>query len=170
MHGLIRDRASTLNAEISTWPDKKRLVYVKSDRLLGSTTRYRGPLHCELTPAALQPLIGTVGGIAFKEFVMRDTHNQNCPLCSTPAEYQLIDYDKRKHFRCSTCVEFVITQRAEALLSKAIPQWREKYSAMAKKCEEGKILDIMIPSVQKQEGVANPAIQGEFVLRSTLRL
>ena len=35
MPGLIQDRASTLNAEISAWPHKKRLIYVKSDRLLG---------------------------------------------------------------------------------------------------------------------------------------
>jgi predicted RNA-binding Zn-ribbon protein involved in translation (DUF1610 family) len=101
---------------------------------------------------------------------MHPIHKQDCPLCSAPAEYQLIDYDMRKHFRCPSCVEFIITRRAETLLENSIPQWRERYSEMAKKSEEGKILDIMIPSGHQQEGVANPAIQGEFVLRSTLRL
>jgi hypothetical protein len=77
----------------------------------------------------------------------------------------------RKHFRCPLCVEFVITKCAEMLLENSIPQWRKRYSEMAKKSEEGKILDIMIPSGhQQEEGVANPAVQGEFVLRSTLRL
>ena len=101
---------------------------------------------------------------------MRQIHNQGCPLCSCAAEFQFADYENRKHFRCTNCTEFVISVRAEERLADSIPQWRSQYSEMAKKSNEEKILVITIPSVQKQEGVANPAIQGEFVLRSTLRL
>lgn len=101
---------------------------------------------------------------------MRQIHNQNCPLCSGHAEFQFVDYKNRKHFRCLTCTEFVVSVRAEERLSNSIQQWRDQYSEMAKKSNDEKILVITIPSVAKQDGIANPAIQGKFVPRSTLRL
>lgn len=101
---------------------------------------------------------------------MRQIHKQECPLCSGTAEFQFVDYENRKHFHCNNCTEFVISIRAEERLANSIPQWRSQYSEMAKKSNDEKILVITIPSVQKQEGVANPAIQGEAVLRSTLHL
>lgn len=101
---------------------------------------------------------------------MRPIYNQDCPLCSAPAEYQLVDYDECKHFRCKTCVEFVISQRAEELLANPFPQWQVQYSEMAKKSDDERILLITIPTIQRQEGVGYPALQVELVLRSTLRL
>jgi len=101
---------------------------------------------------------------------MKEIHNQDCPLCSGSAEFQFVDYENRKHFRCKSCIEFVISVRAEEKLSESVQQWRHQYAGTAKKSNEEKILVITIPSVVKQEGVANPAIQGEFILRSTLRL
>jgi transposase-like protein len=104
------------------------------------------------------------------EIVMQKTHNQDCPLCSGSAEFQFIDYENRKHFRCKNCTEFVISVRAEEKLKNSMQQWRQKYAEMAKISDEETILVITIPFVVKKEGIANPAIQGEFVLRSTLRL
>ena len=101
---------------------------------------------------------------------MEEIHNQECPLCSGSAEFQFVDYENRKHFRCKSCVEFVISVRAEAKLVNSGQQWRHQYSEMAKTSDEEQILVITIPSVVKKEGIANPAVHGEFVLRSTLRL
>lgn len=101
---------------------------------------------------------------------MKEIHNQDCPLCSGPAEFQFVDYVNRKHFRCKSCIEFVISVRAEEKLADSARQWRHQYAEAAKKSNEEEILVITIPSVVKEKGVTNPAIQVEFVLRSTLRL
>lgn len=101
---------------------------------------------------------------------MQKIHNQDCPLCLGSAEFKFVDYENRKHFRCKNCVEFVISVRAEEKLVNSVQQWRHRYFEMAKKSDEEQILVITIPSVVKKEGAANPAIQGEFVLRSTLYL
>jgi len=104
------------------------------------------------------------------EIVVQKIHNQDCPLCSGSAEFQFIDYENRKHFRCKNCIEFVMSVRAEGRLANSIQQWRHQYSEMAKKSNQEKIFVITIPSIVKQDGVANAEIQGEFILRSTLRL
>lgn len=101
---------------------------------------------------------------------MRPIHQQDCPLCSAPAEYQLISQDERKHFRCKNCVEFVISRRAEERLAESISQWRTRCSEQAKKSDDEHILYITIPSVQNKEGVSNLALQGDMVARSTLEL
>lgn len=101
---------------------------------------------------------------------MQEINNQDCPLCSGYAAFRFIDYENRKHLRCKNCVEFVISVRAEKKLLNSVPQWRLQYSEMAKKSDEKQIFVITIPSVVRKEGIANPVIQGEFVLRSTLRL
>ncbi len=99
---------------------------------------------------------------------MRPIHKQDCPLCSSPAEYQLVDFDHRKHFRCPTCIEFAISLDAEECLSTSIPQWRTRYSESAMKSDTERVLSIFIPSDPRQEGVSNPATRGEYALRSTL--
>jgi hypothetical protein len=101
---------------------------------------------------------------------MKEIHNQDCPLCSGSAEFQFVDYENRKHFRCKSCIEFVISVRAEERLADSVQQWRHQYAETAKKSNKEEIFVITIPSVVKQKDVANPAIQGAFVLRSTLRL
>jgi hypothetical protein len=99
---------------------------------------------------------------------MKTIHTQSCPLCGNGAEYQFVDYDNRKHFRCRTCTEFQISVRAEQRLAESIPQWRADYSAKARQALEGFTLVITIPNTPKQEGVANPALIGEFVSNSEL--
>lgn len=85
---------------------------------------------------------------------MRPIQQQDCPLCLAPAEYQLIDYDERKYFRCKNCVEFVISRPAEKRLAESIPRWRTQFSEQAKKSDDERILHITIPPVQKQEELA----------------
>lgn len=99
---------------------------------------------------------------------MHPIQQQDCPLCLTPAEYQSIDHDERKYFRCNNCVAFVISRRAEKRLAESIPQWRAQLSEQAKKSDGDRVLHITVPTVQKQEGVGYPALQGEMVSRSTL--
>lgn len=64
---------------------------------------------------------------------MSTTHNQECPLCSADAEYQVVAHSKSKHFHCNNCVEFVVTFEAEQKLKDFTEQSREKLSLEASK-------------------------------------
>ncbi len=99
---------------------------------------------------------------------MRPIQQQDCPLCSTPAEYQFIDHDECKFFRCKNCVAFVISRRAEKRLAISPRQWRAQFSEQAKNSDCNVVLHITVPTVQKQDGVGYPALQGEMVDRSTI--
>ena len=95
---------------------------------------------------------------------MRSIHEQDCPLCSAPAKYKLIDYEERKHFFCKTCIEFVISLQAEKCLANSTLQCKAQYSERAKRSDSESIYHIMM---KPQE---DNAIQGKLVPRSTLRL
>ena len=93
-------------------------------------------------------------------------HEQTCPLCGNSAQFQFLDFNNRKHFRCSICSEYIVSVRAEKRLLESISQWRESYSALAMKSVDGKILVITVPSIHKAQGTGNEALQGEFLPRS----
>ena len=93
---------------------------------------------------------------------MKTIHTQICPFCGVEAEYQLVDHNNAKHFRCGTCTEFQISMEAEKRLGQS-PRWRPEYSAKAKQAPDGFALVITVPSTPKREGIANPAIVGEYV-------
>lgn len=99
---------------------------------------------------------------------MRETTEQACPLCSTPAEYYLVDYGKRKYFKCPNCTLFQITLRAERILLEGPQQWRDGYALAAKQAPDGQALTIQVPSVQQNVGDPTPAVSAKYVLRSEL--
>lgn len=99
---------------------------------------------------------------------MKPFYPQVCPLCGEAAEYQLVDFDNRKHFRCKTCTTFQIAMGAEKRLSESRPQWRTGYSEKAKQGHEGFTLVITLQNGPKIEDVANAALIGEFVANSEL--
>lgn len=99
---------------------------------------------------------------------MHQEFTQHCPLCGGQATYVLVDYEKRKYFHCATCVEFLITLPAEAKLSKAPPAWRAQHSSKAMKAVAEKVWVVTESSKPKEAGVANPVLEGQYVLRSTL--
>jgi len=95
-------------------------------------------------------------------------HKQNCPLCHSAAEYCFADYEKRKHFRCPTCVEFQITDTAEVKLNAAPAAWRAEYSAKAREVVPDRVLCISVPSGMRSAGVAYEALRGESMERKDL--
>lgn len=99
---------------------------------------------------------------------MKPLEDQTCPLCQKAAKFRLADYDNRKHFLCDHCTEFQISTGAEKRLAESIPEWRSQYSEMAKRAKDDHVLVITLPSGPKQEGVANPALVGAYVLRKDL--
>lgn len=99
---------------------------------------------------------------------MKETTKQDCPLCSTPAEYYLVDYDKCKYFRCPKCGLFQISLRAEKVLFKAPQQWRDSYALKASEAPEGHALVIRVPLPSHEPGVASAALSGAHVPMSDL--
>ncbi len=99
---------------------------------------------------------------------MGQPEKQNCVLCHGPAEYRWADYRKRKHFFCSTCIEYQITDTAETKLATAPSEWRQQYSEKAKSLGSDTVLVIFVPNVQKTEGTAYELLRGEPTARNKL--
>lgn len=93
---------------------------------------------------------------------MKAIHAHKCPLCETPAQFQFQDYENKKHFRCSTCKEYVVSVRAEIRLASSPQQWRQGLSKLAQTAPEEKILVITMPPVHRQ---GNEAIHHEYLPR-----
>ena len=91
---------------------------------------------------------------------------QDCPLCAGLSHCTPDEYNVRNYFRCSTCVDFFITFRAEERLAQAPEQWRKQYSRQAQQAPEGKILLIRMPSPQPEVVGATVAVEAEYVPRS----
>jgi len=94
---------------------------------------------------------------------MKETTNQDCPLCSSPATYYLVDYDKCKYFSCPECGLFQISLRAENVLLQAPQQWRDGYAKKAQQAPDDHALVIRVPSPLQELGGANTALSGKFV-------
>jgi hypothetical protein len=99
---------------------------------------------------------------------MKETTEQDCPLCSTPAEYHLVDYDKCKYFRCPKCGLFQVSLRAEKVLLQAPQQWRDSYAKKASEAPEDHALVIRVPPPSQEPGVASAAVSGVFAPMSEL--
>lgn len=99
---------------------------------------------------------------------MRETKEQNCPLCGSPAEYYLVDYGKRKYFKCPKCTLFQITLRAEKILQDGPQQWRDGYALAACQAPDGQALTLRVPPQSQDIRVATPAVSGVCVDRSEL--
>jgi hypothetical protein len=99
---------------------------------------------------------------------MTEYLTQNCPLCIRPAEYCLADFKQRKHFFCTHCTEFQISDTAERMLASAPEQWRRQMSAKARAVGPDLVLSIEVPSVQTTEGVAYEALRAQPTRREDL--
>jgi hypothetical protein len=82
-----------------------------------------------------------------------DVHEQDCPLCETPAKYVLHNFEADKHFRCAICKDFVITSAAEDRLINSLIKlnWQQQLSKQSTSLDEGNLLYISAPSVSEQQ-------------------
>ena len=101
---------------------------------------------------------------------MTEYIKQNCPLCSTPAEYYWVDAHNRKYYHCPACSYFIVSRRAEALLAEAGQHVRDAYAAQAKQAPEGQLFVILIPSSSPSHQGPRPGLSGSFVPKSQMHL
>jgi hypothetical protein len=99
---------------------------------------------------------------------MKPLQDQHCPLCQRAARFRLADHENQKHFYCDHCSEYRISRRAEKILEESIPEWRTQFSEKAKLAKEDMVWVITLPLGPRQDGVANPALIGSYVLRKDL--
>ncbi|MDE3056401.1 MAG: hypothetical protein KGJ59_00405 [Bacteroidota bacterium] len=90
---------------------------------------------------------------------MQSIQDQQCPLCSNPARFVLIDHDFRKHFKCPVCIEFVISIKVEKYPEMHKSQYQARFSDLAKNAPKGEILDIRVKGTD---------VSADYVNRSTL--
>jgi len=95
---------------------------------------------------------------------MKHEVSQDCPLCSQPAHYILVDYSNRKYFRCDRCTYFQISVGAEERLSASPQAWRDGYSLQAREAPAGSILFVRKPQPSARD--AGVALESEYILRS----
>jgi hypothetical protein len=57
--------------------------------------------------------------------------NADCPLCAEQASFEQMDRS-RKHFKCSSCFEFVILREAESALRTSANTAKDKLATEAK--------------------------------------
>jgi hypothetical protein len=98
---------------------------------------------------------------------MKDTHSQSCPLCQSVAQFQFVDANNRKHYRCPSCTEFQISVRAESRLA-SVPEWQRKYAGLARVHADGLTLTILLPTDVKEPGGASPELVGEYAKNADL--
>lgn len=100
---------------------------------------------------------------------MKEEQTQDCPFCQKAAKFIFVDYGNRKYFSCDHCTEFQISIGAETRVANSIPQWHTQLSELARRGNDEKILVITLPPPgQKQDGVANQALETVFVHRAKL--
>ena len=94
---------------------------------------------------------------------------QQCPLCSINSQYELIDHRNLKYFSCPNCNKFAISIDAETRLLKSINQWCSALSDKAKLSDSENVFVITLASTTpRQEGLAYPVLNGEFIARKEL--
>lgn len=69
---------------------------------------------------------------------------QLCPLCGKASEAEFVDSSQRKHIKCKTCNEFVITPDAEKHPRMSYSDVHKELSAIAKSSSGNQILDISV--------------------------
>lgn len=101
---------------------------------------------------------------------MRDTANQDCPLCSSAAEFYCVDAGNVKYFKCSNCSYFQVSRRAENYLKTAPERIRNSFSERAKQTPDDHLLVISVESSAKGTQEVSEAMSGKFVPKSELEL
>ncbi|HET8800011.1 MAG TPA: hypothetical protein VFN01_02400 [Marinobacter sp.] len=101
---------------------------------------------------------------------MRETEKQDCPLCSSEAEYYGVDFGNVKYFNCPSCSYFQISRRAEKHVIEA-PQWlRDQLLDQVKQTPENHLLVIKITPGNGTRDDGGENLQGIFVPKSELSL
>jgi hypothetical protein len=62
-----------------------------------------------------------------------ETHQQDCPLCKSPATYIIKGYGSHKLFTCPICINFVIRDDAEIILTSKHPPSEEYLKSLSEK-------------------------------------
>jgi len=99
---------------------------------------------------------------------MKEIVKQACPLCSSAAEYYLVDRGRRKYFECSECTLFQITVRAEDVLGNSPQHWRDRYAAAARSVPVEHALVISVPTASQDRSAPTAALSAEVVPWSEL--
>ncbi|GGA39354.1 hypothetical protein GCM10010981_30760 [Dyella nitratireducens] len=101
---------------------------------------------------------------------MAEYFKQDCPLCSSSAEYYWVDAHNRKYYHCPICTYFIVSKRAEALLVEAGAHVREAYAARPRQAPEDHLFVILVPSQSPSSDAPRPSLSGSFVPKSEMRL
>jgi len=80
---------------------------------------------------------------------MRETIEENCPLCERLAEYYKVDHGRLKYFKCSTCSYFQVSEQAELKLSDAPKEWKDALSKRAQNPPEDHLMVLEIRRLKK---------------------
>jgi hypothetical protein len=100
---------------------------------------------------------------------MATFHEQDCPLCDSPAEYGWVDGENRKYFQCPVCGYFQISKHAERLLLEYYQHRKAAYSALAKQAPEDHLLFIRMPSHEFRQN-SDDKLQATHVAKTDLPL
>ena len=73
---------------------------------------------------------------------MSNEFNSPCPLCQTPATFVQIDL-RRKHFKCSSCTEYVLWRKAETLLAAKAWTTKERFAAKVREAIEPEFIHVI---------------------------
>jgi hypothetical protein len=81
--------------------------------------------------------------IGSRRRIMPSVHRQQCPLCGEPAPFVYESGGTEKHFHCARCVEFVISNSAESMLTCVHRAQARRYTALSRERDRvGKVLKI----------------------------
>jgi hypothetical protein len=94
---------------------------------------------------------------------------QQCPLCTSAAEYCWVDYGNRKYFECPKCSHFQISKRAEQVLAERSESRRLSYAEMAPDAPAEHMLVILMPNHEQLIASRDP-LHAAFVLKAELPL
>jgi hypothetical protein len=94
---------------------------------------------------------------------MGPIEDEECPLCGQLAQSRLVDFNERKHFRCTHCSDFEISLGALSYLVESVPESRVELADLARQAQEDKALVILMTNPPQPRGLRH-----EYVLRSQL--
>ena len=82
--------------------------------------------------------------------------NQPCPLCDSPATYEIAHQPYCKHFTCPVCAEFFIDASSERHLGGLVEvpktEFRKKLSAAARATKPDQVFVIREPRPEERGG------------------
>lgn len=101
---------------------------------------------------------------------MATYYTQDCPLCTSAAEYCYVDARNRKYFKCPNCTYFQISRRAEEFLSEKPPVFKDGLVNMAPRAPQESLLTIRMPSATDLKDEPEVSIKAGYVSKAELPL